>query len=243
MSRSTTEGTNRRRNEAGWIRRKPVLPQPSLIALDLSGGLVPDSLVACAVRLTAAAPGYPPLDASLSEGSDHDSWGWPANVELGLRNTCDRPLDLHVASDCQYPCVRVRTSKRLRGVPLRTRSYSRSGSLKGPTCTAFAPYPAGSIIDRAAHAWAASQPAVFAAATAVGAALPPSTSEGGIASLAAQRLLLCLSLLWRTGTLTLLGIDAPMPIAALPVPLVPTPATIDDTAAAAVAGLDGKKFL
>lgn len=78
----------------------------------------------------------------------------------------------------------------------------------------------------------------------LGSALPPGQSEETLATLAAQRLLLCLPLLRRTGKLALLGLDAPAPAAPLAVlKSAASVETIDDEAAAAVAGLGGNDFL
>ena len=82
----------------------------------------------------------------------------------------------------------------------------------------------------------------------LGAALPAGMSEELVARLVAQRLLLSLPLLRRTGTLALLGIDT-----APPRPVVPSTGSetvaaaaadvIDATASDAITGLGGSDFL
>lgn len=88
----------------------------------------------------------------------------------------------------------------------------------------------------------------LAEAVGLGAALPAGMTEALVARLIAQRLLLSLPLLRRTGTLALLGIDtAPLQLV---VPstnreVVATTAAdaIDATASATIAGLGGSDFL
>jgi hypothetical protein len=82
----------------------------------------------------------------------------------------------------------------------------------------------------------------------VGAPLPPGMSEQRLASLVAQRLLLCLPLLRRTGILTLLELDAApqAPQVILEhqglIGSVPTE-TIDTGDSSAIAALGGNDFL
>lgn len=82
----------------------------------------------------------------------------------------------------------------------------------------------------------------------LGAGLPSGNSEEVLARLVAQRLLLCLPFLRRTGFLELLGVE-PVPSGALPVVLrttVPAPATeaaIDQSASDAIIDLGGGDFL
>jgi hypothetical protein len=72
--------------------------------------------------------------------------------------------------------------------------------------------------------------------------LPPEITEEILATLAAQRLLLCLPLLRRTGKLVLLGIES---ATALAMPTSPPdgPADIDTAAASTIAGMGGSDFL
>lgn len=87
----------------------------------------------------------------------------------------------------------------------------------------------------------------LAEAVSIGARLPPDTHEQFIAGLVAQRLLLCVPLLRRTGTLSLLGLTVPVPL------VEPAPAAhagvameaeaIDEGAADAITGLGGTEFL
>ena len=82
----------------------------------------------------------------------------------------------------------------------------------------------------------------------LGAALPAGMSEELVARLVAQRLLLSLPLLRRTGTLALLGIDATPPQLAEPsthreVAATTAAEVIDETASATIAGLGGSDFL
>jgi len=82
----------------------------------------------------------------------------------------------------------------------------------------------------------------------LGATLPPDTSEELIANLVAQRLLLCLPLLRRTGTLGLLGIE-PAPHHGVPAAhqttrgSSPKEAAIDAGASDAIVGSGGSDFL
>lgn len=82
----------------------------------------------------------------------------------------------------------------------------------------------------------------------IGAHLPAPTNEPFIAGLVAQRLLLCMPLLRRTGTLTLLGLDTLSQTNTTtrerPVPeRTAVPEAIDASAADAITGLGGNDFL
>jgi hypothetical protein len=82
----------------------------------------------------------------------------------------------------------------------------------------------------------------------LGARLPPGTNEQFIAGLVAQRFLLCLPLLRRTGTLVLLGLEASSPTvvrttADIPSTEHPFTETIDASASDAITGLGGSDFL
>jgi hypothetical protein len=81
----------------------------------------------------------------------------------------------------------------------------------------------------------------------LGAALPPGASEELIAGLVAQRLLLCVPLLRRTGTLALLGLELESVQNRLANPEVAIASlvggSIDDSASAAVGGMGGTDFL
>jgi hypothetical protein len=81
----------------------------------------------------------------------------------------------------------------------------------------------------------------------LGAALPPDASEELIASLVAQRLLLCVPLLRRTGKLALLGLAVAAAHDNVPTPDVAVASLagdlIDESAAITVAGLGGSDFL
>jgi hypothetical protein len=76
----------------------------------------------------------------------------------------------------------------------------------------------------------------------VGVALPPDLTEEILATLVAQRLLLCLPLLRRTGTLTLLGSES-APALAMPTSPSDGPADIDTAAAVTITGMGGGDFL
>jgi hypothetical protein len=103
---------------------------------------------------------------------------------------------------------------------------------------------ADSASELAYRLWRRSLEITLAEVVGLGAALPPGTSEELIASLAAQRLLLCAPLLRRTGKVSFLGIE---PTRCVP----PQPGTaaaavgelIDASAAEATAGLGGSDFL
>ena len=82
----------------------------------------------------------------------------------------------------------------------------------------------------------------------LGAALPAGTSEELVARLVAQRLLLSLPLLRRTGTLALLGIDTAPPWSVAPSTdseaiTAAFADAIDETASDAISGLGGSDFL
>jgi hypothetical protein len=85
----------------------------------------------------------------------------------------------------------------------------------------------------------------LAEAVSVGAALPPGGSEQLVAGLVAQRLLLCMPLLRRTGMLALLGVEA----SSGEQPSRPAATTaasdeaIDSGAATAITSLGGSDFL
>jgi hypothetical protein len=88
----------------------------------------------------------------------------------------------------------------------------------------------------------------LAEAASLGVHLPSSTTELVLARLVARRLLLALPLLRRTGTLTVLGLDAAPPDPDVPrnVPVSVPPGshdTIDERASEAVASLGGSDFL
>ena len=103
----------------------------------------------------------------------------------------------------------------------------------------------GELADRL---WRRGLEVTLAEVAGLGEALPTGTSEDLIASLVAQRLLLCVPLLRRTGKLALLGLELPratIPASAI-VPDVPPGAateSIDESAAGAIAGLGGNDFL
>ena len=85
-------------------------------------------------------------------------------------------------------------------------------------------------------------------AVSIGARLPPDTNEQLIAGLVAQRFLLCLPVLRRTGTLVLLGLEASSPTVVLTTADIPStehPSTeaIDASASDAITGLGGSDFL
>ena len=87
----------------------------------------------------------------------------------------------------------------------------------------------------------------LAEAASVGAAFPAGTSEEQIVSLVAQRLLLCLPLLRRSGMLYLLevavGSVVPEPSASHPAAASSEVDTIDESAAKVISGLGASKFL
>jgi len=78
----------------------------------------------------------------------------------------------------------------------------------------------------------------------LGAALPPAIGEELIASLVAQRLLLCMPLLRRTGKLALLGMKAfPLTTSSPTFATSSAAEVIDENASDAIAGLGGSDFL
>lgn len=88
----------------------------------------------------------------------------------------------------------------------------------------------------------------LAEAASFGVALPPGGSEELIAGLVAQRLLLAVPLLRRTGKLSILGLEVQLSAApAISVDVlrakVTGPEAIDDGASDAIAGLGGSEFL
>jgi hypothetical protein len=101
--------------------------------------------------------------------------------------------------------------------------------------------------DVAYRLWRRGLEVTLAEVASMGVALPPGSSEELIASLVAQRLLLCLPLLRRTGRLALLGFEGAVSTAlSSPMggePLATTTAEVDESAADAVAGLGGNDFL
>lgn len=107
---------------------------------------------------------------------------------------------------------------------------------------------AGSEGDVAYRLWRRGLDVTLAEVVGLGAALPLGTTEELIASLVAQRLLLCVPLLRRTGKLVLLGTETAIPIASsvvtaeTPTPL-PETEVIDKSASNAIAGLGGIDFL
>jgi hypothetical protein len=96
--------------------------------------------------------------------------------------------------------------------------------------------------------WRRGLEVTLAEVSGVGAPLPPEMTEQRLASLVAQRLLLCLPLLRRTGILGLLELDAaPRAPQVIPEPQgliggVPVE-TIDTGASDAIAALGGNDFL
>ncbi|NJO81941.1 MAG: hypothetical protein HC828_03570 [Blastochloris sp.] len=104
---------------------------------------------------------------------------------------------------------------------------------------------ADSAGDLAYRLWRRGLEITLAEVIGLGAPLPAGLAEEQLATLVAQRLLLCLPLLHRTGTLALLGLDAP---------IAPSPAESSDprtseseeievSAAAAMSSLGAENFL
>jgi hypothetical protein len=116
--------------------------------------------------------------------------------------------------------------------------------------TVVRPYLAdvGSEGDIAYRLWRRGLEITLAEVVGLGAELPPGTMEDLIASLVAQRLLLCVPLLRRTDKLALLGIE-PSSWATQVTPSVVALVTetggeaIDESASNAIAGLGGSDFL
>lgn len=103
---------------------------------------------------------------------------------------------------------------------------------------------AGSEGDVAYRLWRRGLDVTLAEVVGLGAALPLGTTEELIAGLVAQRLLLCVPLLRRTGKLMLLGIEAPaLAVASIPAMQVSFGDHIDNTASDAIAGLGASDFL
>lgn len=107
---------------------------------------------------------------------------------------------------------------------------------------------AGSEGELAYRLWRRGLDVSLAEVVGLGAALPLGTTEELIAGLVAQRLLLCVPLLRRTGKLVLLGVET-APLIALSAarveasaPLFGTEA-IDESASNTIAGLGGTDFL
>lgn len=107
---------------------------------------------------------------------------------------------------------------------------------------------ADSASELAYRLWRRGLELTLAEVASIGATLPPHTSEELLAGLAAQRLLLCMPLLRRTGKLALLDVEATPREALLPpevvrpLPLAP-PEHIDASASDAISGLGGNDFL
>lgn len=102
--------------------------------------------------------------------------------------------------------------------------------------------------DAAYRLWRRGLEVTLAEVIGVGASLPPEMTEQRLASLVAQRLLLCLPLLRRTGVLALLELEAG-PRASEVTPKLPglvggvSTDSIDTGAANAIAALGGTDFL
>jgi len=96
--------------------------------------------------------------------------------------------------------------------------------------------------DLAYRLWRRGLELTLAELASVGVALPPPLREETLATLVAQRLLLCLPLLRRTGTLALLGSES-APALAMPTSPSDGPADIDTAAAVTIAGMGGGDFL
>lgn len=76
----------------------------------------------------------------------------------------------------------------------------------------------------------------------LGVTMPPGVTDEQLAVLVAQRLLLCLPLLRRTGKVALLGIES-APVLAIPISPLDGPEDIDTSAAMSIAGIGGNEFL
>lgn len=107
---------------------------------------------------------------------------------------------------------------------------------------------ADSASELAYRLWRRGLELTLAEVASIGAELPPHTNEELLAGLAAQRLLLCLPLLRRTGKLAVLAAEAalhetlPPPEVVSPLPLAP-PEPIDASASDAISGLGGSDFM
>lgn len=107
---------------------------------------------------------------------------------------------------------------------------------------------AGSEGEVAYRLWRRGLELTLAEVVGLGATLPPGTTEELIANLIAQRLLLCMPLLRRTGRLALLGVEAAtlitssVVLAEKPTPL-PGTEGIDESATNAIASLGATDFL
>ena len=101
---------------------------------------------------------------------------------------------------------------------------------------------ADSAGELAYRLWRRGLELTLAELTSLGAMLPVGLTEEQLATLSAQRIVLLLPLLRRTGKLALLGLEhaaAPRP----PQPLAPTAIATDEAAARVVADLGGTEFL
>jgi hypothetical protein len=95
--------------------------------------------------------------------------------------------------------------------------------------------------DLAYRLWRRGLELTLAELAGLGITLPPELSEDLLATLVAHRLLLCLPLLRRTGTLALLGSEL-APALAMPISPPDGSADIDTAAAATIAGMGGGDF-
>ncbi len=95
--------------------------------------------------------------------------------------------------------------------------------------------------DLAYRLWRRGLELTLAELVGLSAALPPELTEETLATLTAQRLLLALPLLRRTGKVALLGME--LPKLSREVVGRPVDGTIDATAATTIAGLGGNDFL
>jgi hypothetical protein len=101
---------------------------------------------------------------------------------------------------------------------------------------------ADSAGDLAYRLWRRGLELTLAELASLGVTLSPALSEDLLATLAAQRLLLYLPLLRRTGKLALLGIESAL-VLAMPTSPPYSPADIDTAAAVTIAGMGGGDFL
>lgn len=107
---------------------------------------------------------------------------------------------------------------------------------------------AGSEGEVAYRLWRRGLELTLAEVAGLGTELPPGTTEHLIAGLVAQRLLLCVPLLRRTGKLAILSLETSSPsdvstTPGFPVTVALSTEAIDDSAPAVVAGLGGNDFL